>query len=253
MSARPRYNWDAGIKHAAPIIAQQVQNQINGAVNTALTSLAAPAVTTTTPAVIVVIVHCGCFQNATPPVPPFCTGVTGGGLTFTQRGTSQTYNAGTQTQQEMSVWYANATANLTGAVFTANFTGLTGSNNFFAGGLIEVLVVTGCKTPATPWDTNVSLPVFSVPGSVHFSTDKIYDLVLAEGTNTVANNFTAITGPGTWTTVYQDGYNPGGGAIIGQSSMSEQVFTGSQSNTGPLTYTGGSGNTINYVDALVGV
>lgn len=253
MSARPRYAWENTVTHAAPVVDQTKVFANNGAVNTPLTSAATPAMTTTKPCVIVVLVTVGCFENATPPTPPFCTGVTGGGLTFVQRGTSLVFNAGTQSQQEFSVWWANAPSNLNAVQFTAAFQNLSGVNNFFTGVDVRALSILGCKNPASPWDTNASLPYLGVPGGVHFSTDKTFDLVLALGVNTVANNFTAITGPGTWTVVDQSGYNPGGGAIIGQGSLSRQAFPATQSNTGPLTYTGGSGNTINYVDALVGI
>jgi len=217
-------------------------------VNTAITTQASPTFTeATVPCVIVAIVNAGCFENASPPTPPFTTGVSGLGLTWNLRG-RKTYNAGSQTQQEMTVWWAEATSAVSGVV-TAAISGLSGSNNFFAVSGIQVFAVLGLANPSSPWDSNAALPDFGLPnGSLTTSSDP--DLVISSMVTTVANNQTLPTAVGLAFTPFAfSQHSNGGGAVIQNCGTSWAYATTTESALA-ITGTGGSGQTIAYVDAF---
>lgn len=227
---------------------QTVSTTAAPAVNTALTSIASPTFTeNSTPAVIVAIVNAGCFENSSPPTPPFVTGVSGLGLTWQLRG-RKTYNAGPQTQQEMTVWWAEATGPVSGAV-TAAISGLSGSNNFFAVAGIQVFAAVGLQTPSSPWDSNGALPAFGLPNTT-LTTSSHPDLVIASAVTTVANNQTLPTGsPLVFSPFAFSQRGNGGGSVIQNCGTSWAIATGTESGLS-ITGTGGSGASIIYVDAF---
>lgn len=88
----------------------------------------------------------------------------------------------------LELWWAHAPSPLVAQAFTATMSGTTR-----AGG-IWVFAVYGCANPASPWDTNVSLPATSASAggstSVTVSTNSPNDLLLlgvADTNNPTAN------------------------------------------------------------------
>ncbi len=157
-------------------------------------SIAAPAFTSSLANDIVyVVVEVG---NGTS-TPPTVSSVTGGGLTFTQRG-ALTSLTGTNCTR-MEIWTAQSTGALTSQVFTANLSASATAS------FICVLAVHGAFSLSSPFDPNAGLPSLSSENNTApnttFNTTSADDLLLSfisgpgnySATNTPPTGWTNIT------------------------------------------------------------
>jgi hypothetical protein len=110
-------------------------------------SIAATLTTTNSNDIIIACI----FNEAQghPAGPHAVSGVSGGGLTWTQRSsqTSSAFNG-----SALEVWWAHASSPLSNVAITASFTGTPDDAS------IIVFGVSGCGNLAAPFDTNASLP-----------------------------------------------------------------------------------------------
>lgn len=254
MSARPRYAWENLHTPSPPVKKATKFGSVAGSVNQTIASVSTTAFDTAAlkSGVFIVIVNAGCFENATPPTPPFVTGVSYAGLTFTERGRNHFINGG-QVQNEIVVYsapYSSPPAG--GQSFSATLQNLAGINNFFAGATISVYAYEGFKDITQPFDPSGSLPAFMSAAAATITSTKPLVRAIAETVTTVANNNTTISGPGTWTIEGQNGVSVGGGAMIANDTLQDQPLINAGTIASPFTYANGSGASIVYLDGLVG-
>lgn len=123
---------------------------VNAHDSTGTASSIAGTISTTEPCVILAVVNVYSFTPAA--AIRTVTGISGGGLTWTKR-SSTAGQSGTSFSLNQEVWWANATGALTAQTITATLSGASSHSID-----LELIAVSGSPTPATPWDTNASLP-----------------------------------------------------------------------------------------------
>lgn len=257
MAARPRYSWENQHTPSPPVKKATKFGSVAGTVNATVASVSTTAFGTAAlkSGVLIVIVNAGCFENATPPVPPFVTGVSlslNPGLVFTERGRNHFVNGG-QVQNEIVIYSAPYSSQpVGGGAFTATLQNLSGANNFFAGATISVYAYEGFKDITAPFDPSGALPAFMTAAAATITSTKPLVRAIAETVTTVANNNTTISAPGIWTIEGQNGVSVGGGAMIANDTLQDQPLNVPGTIANPFTYANGSGASIVYLDGLVG-
>lgn len=168
--------------------------------------------------------------------------VSGGGLTWQKRGG---HNDGSSVDFEYW-WALSPSAQGGGMAITVTLTGVPDDWTLVAFG------VNGCNT-ASPWDTNVSLPVFA-QGTVSslaatISTTRANDMILAFYGD-VSNSVDYQNVPTGFTFV--DGSHTNAGALDSSAGVGEKVVSAAQSSAGIMwgSTSASSGTPWMIVDAL---
>lgn len=119
------------------------------------------------------------------------SGVSGGGLTWASRASTN----GTDTGTSLDVWWAVAPSALAATVFTYTLDGVTDD------AVVVAFGVNGSSNTAAPWDTNVSLPAANTTGTLSSPAT-----VSGVSTTTTATMLIGVAGDGT--TVSSHTYSP---------------------------------------------
>jgi hypothetical protein len=178
--------------------------------------------------------------------PHAVSGVSGGGLTWTQRSsqTSTAFNG-----SALEVWWAHASSPLSSVTITASFAGTTDDAS------IIVFGVSGCSNVAAPFDTNASLPKTaqstsaSSPSVAGVSTDFAKTFIFgAAGSQTFFSSPGDLVAP---LTTPIANTNTGAGSGFSSAIAAEEIVSAPQSSQG-FGINRNCGSWIFIVDAIRG-
>lgn len=135
----------------------------------------------------IILAFIGCGQATTLPT---VTGVTGGGLTWTQRSTKVTPTG----KGRLSIWYAVASGGFSSTVVATFSSTCTAP-------VITVQGIAGANT-TTPWDSNVSLPASATGTGTAMTVSGVSTTntltYAVSGVGADGNSVQTSTGPGGW-------------------------------------------------------